>query len=98
MKPQSTLDKWFMRSKDVFLLIGGFGGLGACFVFAFNYYSLPFEVKAQAADIKTAQASILELHDYTLRNDGRLSRIEDRQSYTNKGIDDIKVLITKKGI
>lgn len=87
MQAQSIKDKWFMRTKDALIIASA---LGTFFVWGIKYYSLPAEVVAQAQDIQTVKAELRELHDYTLRTDGRLARIEDNQSYTNKGIDEIK--------
>ena len=76
-----------MRTKDG-ILIAGF--LGTIFIWAVKYHALPTEVMAQAKQIEIVKVEIAELHDYTLKTDGRLARIEDNQGYTNKGIDEIK--------
>ena len=81
-----------MRGKDAVIIVGF---LGTVFMWLVKYHALPNEVLAQAAEIKTVKAELSELHDYTLRTDGRLSRIEDNQIYTNKGIDEIKSWLRK---
>lgn len=85
--PQSKLDKWFMRGKDA-ILIAGF--VGSAFMWLVKFHNLPDEVAAQAKQIEGCKKEMGEFHDYTLRTDGRLARIEDSQKYTNKGIDEIK--------
>lgn len=87
MQAQSKIDKIFMRVKDG-ILIAGF--LGTAFVWAVKYHALPDEVEAQAKEIQAVKMEMAEFHDYTLKTDGRLARIEDNQGYTNKGIDEIK--------
>ncbi len=87
-KPQSPIDKLFMRAKDIILIALP---LGSIFLYIAKFADLPTEVAAQAKQIEAVQSEVVNLHDYTLRTDGRLSRIEDSQVYTNKGIDDIKV-------
>jgi len=87
MQAQSKTDKLFMRAKDL-ILIAGF--IGTLFMWAVKYHGLPDEVSAQAKQIESVKLEIRELHDYTLKTDGRLARIEDSQIYTNKGIDEIK--------
>lgn len=72
-----------MRAKDGILIVGF---LGTLFMWAVKYHALPDEVAAQAKAIEAVKAEVVELHDYTIRTDGRLSRIEDGQLYTNKGI------------
>lgn len=78
--PQSRTDKWFMRSKDIVLLIGF---LGSLFIWVVKYYSLPGEVLAQAADIKNLQTQVISF-------DKRIDGIQIKQEYTNKSLDDIK--------
>lgn len=87
MKPQSTLDKWFMRGKDVLLLIGGFGGLGALFVIAVRYYNLPMQVAAQADEIKSIETNVETLHETDLKLTSRMDVIDAKQDYTNKSLD-----------
>lgn len=76
-----------MRIKDGILIVGFIGTL---FMWAVKYHTLPDEVLAQAKQIEIVKAEISELHDYSIKTDGRLVRIEDNQGYTNKGIDEIK--------
>lgn len=85
--PQNKVDKWFMRGKDLVLIVGF---LGTVFMWLAKYHALPDEVAAQAKQIEAVKTEMAVFHDYTIRTDGRLSRIEDNQVYTNKGIDEIK--------
>lgn len=82
-----NLDKWLMRGKDIVLLLGI---LGPVALFFMSYYELPSKVDKQERDIIVSKVQIAELHDYTLRTDGRLKNIELQGEYNKSGIDRIE--------
>lgn len=83
----SVADKWFNRTKDI-LLIGG--AIWAVFVFMNGYYDLPSATANNALAIKNVEAQVSGLENSIIKINAKFERIDDKQDYTNKSLDEVK--------
>jgi len=78
--PQSKIDKWFMRGKDILILLGA---VWASLIFLNGYYNLPLATAANAEEIEAVKKRVNEI-------EMRLVRIESKQDYQIQSLDELK--------